>query len=50
MPGEHSYVVVGYNDQGYWVNDPLNGGRQFLVRAIPHWELYNNMAVFASKR
>ena len=49
VPGEHSYVVVGYDANGYWVNDPLNGGRQFRVRAIPHWELFNNMAVFASK-
>jgi uncharacterized protein YvpB len=49
VPGEHSYVVVGYDANGYWVNDPLNGGRQFRVRAIPHWELFNNMALFASK-
>lgn len=48
VPGEHVYVVVGYRDQGYWVNDPLNGGRQFLVHVIPHWELFSNMAVFAS--
>jgi len=49
VPGEHSYVVVGYDSKGYWVNDPLNGGRQFRVRAIPHWELFNNMALFAGK-
>jgi len=49
VPGEHSYVVVGYDDQGLVVNDPLNGGRQFHVRAIPHWELFDNMALFASK-
>jgi LysM repeat protein len=49
VPGEHSYVVVGYDANGYWVNDPLNGGRQFRVRAIPQWELFNNMALFASK-
>ncbi len=49
VPGEHSYVVVGYDANGYWVNDPLNGGRQFRVRAIPHWELFNNMALFASQ-
>jgi LysM repeat protein len=49
VPGEHSYVVVGYDASGYWVNDPLNGGRQFHVRAIPHWELFNNMAVFVGK-
>lgn len=48
VPGEHSYVVVGYDANGYWVNDPLNGGRRFRVRAIPHWELFNNMALFAS--
>jgi LysM repeat protein len=49
VPGEHSYVVVGYDDKGLVVNDPLNGGRQFHVRAIPHWELFNNMALFVSK-
>ncbi len=49
VPGEHSYVVVGYNAAGLIVNDPLNGGRQFRIRAIPHWELYNNMALFVSK-
>ncbi len=49
VPGEHSYVVIGYDANGYWVNDPLNGGRQFRVRAIPHWELFNNMALFAGK-
>ena len=49
VPGEHSYVVVGYDANGYWVNDPLNGGRQFRVRAIPQWELFDNMALFASK-
>jgi LysM repeat protein len=49
VPGEHSYVVVGYDATGYWVNDPLNGGRQFRVRAIPHWELFNNMALFVTK-
>jgi LysM repeat protein len=49
VPGEHSYVVVGYDDQSLVVNDPLNGGRQFRIRAIPHWELFNNMALFAGK-
>lgn len=49
VPGEHSYVVVGYDDQGLIVNDPLNGGRQFHIRAIPHWELFNNMALFVGK-
>jgi LysM repeat protein len=49
VPGEHSYVVVGYDNNGLVVNDPLNGGRQFHVKAIPHWELFNNMAVIASK-
>jgi len=49
VPGEHSYVVVGYDDAGLVVNDPLNGGRQFHIRAIPHWELFNNMALIASK-
>ena len=49
VPGEHSYVVMGYDANGYWVNDPLNGGRQFRVRVIPHWELFNNMALFATK-
>ena len=49
VPGEHSYVVVGYDANGYWVNDPLNGGRQFRVRAIPHWELFNNVALFSRK-
>jgi len=49
VPGEHSYVVVGYDDQGLVVNDPLNGGRQFHIRVIPHWELFDNMALFVSK-
>ncbi len=49
VPGEHTYVVVGYDDAGLVVNDPLNGGRQFHVRAIPRWELYNNMALVAGK-
>jgi LysM repeat protein len=49
VPGEHSYVIVGYDANGYWVNDPLNGGRQFRIRAIPHWELFDNMALFAGK-
>jgi len=49
VPGEHSYVVVGYDAAGLVVNDPLNGGRQFHIRAIPHWELFNNMALIASK-
>ena len=49
VPGEHSYVVVGYDDAGLVVNDPLNGGRQFHIRAIPHWELFNNMALIANK-
>ena len=49
VPGEHSYVVVGHDDQGLVVNDPLNGGRQFHIRAIPHWELFNNMAILASR-
>lgn len=48
VPGEHSYVVVGYDANGLVVNDPLNGGRQFRVRAIPRWELFNNMALFVS--
>jgi LysM repeat protein len=48
VPGEHSYVVVGYDDAGLVVNDPLNGGRQFHIRAIPHWELFNNMALVVS--
>ena len=48
VPGEHSYVVVGYDAAGLVVNDPLNGGRQFHIRAIPHWELFNNMALIAS--
>jgi len=48
VPGEHSYVVVGYDANGLVVNDPLNGGRQFRIRAIPHWELYDNMALFVS--
>ena len=47
VPGEHSYVVVGYDDKGLVVNDPLNGGRQFHVRALPHWELFNNMTLIA---
>jgi LysM repeat protein len=49
VSGEHSYVVVGYDNQGLVVNDPLNGGRQFHIRAIPRWELFNNMALFVSK-
>jgi len=49
VPGEHSYVVVGYDAAGLVVNDPLNGGRQFHIRAIPHWELFNNMALIANK-
>ena len=49
VPGEHSYVVVGYDAAGLVINDPLNGGRQFHIRAIPHWELFNNMALIASK-
>jgi len=49
VPGEHTYVVVGYDDKGYIVNDPLNGGRQFHIRAIPRWELFNNMALFVSR-
>jgi LysM repeat protein len=49
VPGEHSYVIVGYDAAGLIVNDPLNGGRQFHIRAIPHWELFNNMALIASK-
>jgi len=49
VPGEHSYVVVGYDAAGLIVNDPLNGGRQFHIRAIPRWELFNNMALFASR-
>ncbi len=49
VPGEHTYVVVGYDDSGLVVNDPLNGGRQFHIRAIPHWELFNNMALIAGK-
>ncbi len=49
VPGEHSYVVVGYDAAGLVVNDPLNGGRQFHIRAIPHWELFNNMTLIASK-
>jgi LysM repeat protein len=49
VPGEHSYVIVGYDAAGLIVNDPLNGGRQFHIRAIPHWELFNNMALVASK-
>jgi len=49
VPGEHTYVVVGYDATGFTVNDPLNGGRQFRVRAIPRWELFNNMALIVSK-
>jgi len=49
VPGEHSYVVVGYDAAGLIVNDPLNGGRQFHIRAIPRWELFDNMALFASR-
>jgi LysM repeat protein len=49
VPGEHSYVVMGYDAAGLVINDPLNGGRQFHIRAIPHWELFNNMALIASK-
>jgi uncharacterized protein YvpB len=49
VPGEHSYVVVGYDDVSLVVNDPLNGGRQFRIRAIPHWELFNNMALVVTK-
>jgi hypothetical protein len=40
---------VGHDGQGLVVNDPLNGGRQFHIRAIPHWELFNNMAILASR-
>jgi LysM repeat protein len=49
VPGEHSYVVVGYDGAGLVVNDPLNGGRQFRIRAIPHWELFDNMALVVGK-
>jgi LysM repeat protein len=49
VPGEHTYVVVGYDATGFTVNDPLNGGRQFRVRAIPRWELFNNMALIVSQ-
>jgi LysM repeat protein len=49
VPGEHSYVVVGYDAAGLIVNDPLNGGRQFHIRAIPRWELFDNMALFTGR-
>ena len=49
VPGEHTYVVVGYDATRFVVNDPGQGGRRFYIRAIPHWELFNNMAVFVSK-
>jgi uncharacterized protein YvpB len=49
VPGEHTYVVVGYQAARLIVNDPGLGGRRFYIRAIPHWELFNNMAVFVGK-
>lgn len=49
VPGEHTYVVVGYDAAGLVVNDPGKGGQQFHVRTIPHWELFDNMAVVVSK-
>lgn len=45
VPEEHTYVVTGYDSAGYYINDPLFGGRRLKLRSIPGWELFNNMAV-----
>ena len=45
IPEEHTYVVVGYNDAGFIVNDPLYGGRRLQMATIPGWEAFGNMAV-----
>jgi LysM repeat protein len=45
VPEEHTFIVVGYDDTGFTVHDPLYGGRILQLPAIPGWELFGNMAV-----
>jgi uncharacterized protein YvpB len=45
VPEEHTYVVTGYDSGGFYINDPLFGGRRLKLKSIPGWELFSHMAV-----
>ncbi len=47
VPGEHTYLTVGYNASGVWVIDPYDGRRHHFAWATfqASWDLLDRMAV-----
>lgn len=45
--GEHTFLVVGYNPEGVWVNDPWDGERHFYVWPVflASWDRLDRMAL-----
>lgn len=33
VPYEHTFLIVGYNSDGFWVNDPYTGAPKFLAES-----------------
>lgn len=47
VPGEHTYLVVGYDSQGVWLIDPWDGQRHYFdwQTFLASWELLDRMAL-----
>ncbi len=45
--GEHTYLVVGYNNNGVWVNNPWNGKQEFYQWRVflQSWDTFDRMCV-----
>lgn len=46
---EHTYTAIGYDSEGIWVNDPLDGQRYHYAWAsfLQSWGYLDQMAVVA---
>ncbi|PKO22310.1 MAG: hypothetical protein CVU38_10095 [Chloroflexi bacterium HGW-Chloroflexi-1] len=47
VPGEHTYLAVGYNQDGVWLIDPWDGQRRFFPWEVflRSWDLLERMAL-----
>lgn len=47
VPGEHTYLAVGYNGDGIWLIDPYDGRRHHFTWAtfLASWDLLDRMAL-----
>ncbi len=52
VPFQHAVVVTGYNDQGFWANDPWDGQEDFYLLAHFEWAMsyFGDMAIEVAGR